>query len=191
MSDEVTARKAALRAHVLSTRAARSAAQRRRAEDAIASHGLSACRGATTVAAYVSLGDEPPTSALIQQLHAGGTDVLLPVIDDDELAWARYTGPDQMAAGRLGIREPLGQRLPRSAVAHADIILVPALAVDRSGNRLGRGGGYYDRALARIQTHVIAVVYDDELLDAIPHEPHDKRVDGVLRPCGVSRSTPS
>jgi 5-formyltetrahydrofolate cyclo-ligase len=71
------------------------------------------------------------------------------------------------------------------------MLLVPALAVDRAGNRLGRGGGYYDRALSGIRAQVVAVIYDDELVDAVPHEPHDRLVDATLRPLGVSRSLPS
>jgi 5-formyltetrahydrofolate cyclo-ligase len=189
--EEVRARKAALRAHVLSARAGHSAAERIRAETAIASHGVAACSGATTIAAYVSFGDEPPTSRLLQQLHAAGTEILLPVIEPDGLVWARYAGPEELVAGRLGVPEPAGERLPPDALAAADMILVPALAVDGAGNRLGRGAGYYDRALTGLAAQVVAVVYDDELVDAVPHEPHDRVVDAVLRPGGVSRSRPS
>jgi 5-formyltetrahydrofolate cyclo-ligase len=71
------------------------------------------------------------------------------------------------------------------------MVLVPALAVDRAGNRLGRGAGYYDRALTKTRAQVVAVIYDDELVDAVPHEPHDRLVDAALRPSGVSRSNPS
>lgn len=190
MTEEVRARKAALRAHVRSTRAARGAAERSQAAAAIASHGVTTCDGAATVAAYVSVGDEPPTSALLQQLHAAGTEVLLPVIEEDGLVWARYAGAERLAAGRLGIPEPVGQRLPPDVLAGADLVLVPALAVDRTGNRLGRGAGYYDRALRGLGAPVMAVVYDDELIDAVPHEPHDRPVDATLRPSGVSRSNP-
>jgi 5-formyltetrahydrofolate cyclo-ligase len=191
VTEGVRARKAALRAHVLSKRAGRSAGERNHADAAIAVHGVAACSGATTVAAYVSVGDEPPTAHLLQQLHTAGTEVLLPIVEPDGLLWARYAGPEEMVAGRLGIPEPIGPRLPPSAPAGADLVFVPALAVDRSGNRLGRGGGYYDRALTGIRVQVVAVIYDDELVDAVPYEAHDQPVNATLRPQGVSRSRPS
>jgi 5-formyltetrahydrofolate cyclo-ligase len=65
-------------------------------------------------------------------------------------------------------------------------VLVPALAVDRSGRRLGRGGGSFDRALCRVdRSRTLALVYDDEVLDEIPAEPHDCRVGGILTPSGL------
>jgi 5-formyltetrahydrofolate cyclo-ligase len=74
-------------------------------------------------------------------------------------------------------------------LAAASVVVVPALSVDRDGNRLGRGRGYYDRALSDIKAPVVAVVYDDELIDVVPAEPHDRRVDAVLRPRGLTSSS--
>jgi 5-formyltetrahydrofolate cyclo-ligase len=76
--------------------------------------------------------------------------------------------------------EPSGPRLGPAAVADAHLVVVPALAVDRTGTRLGRGGGSYDRALARVRAPSVALLYAGELVDALPAEPHDRRVSGVL-----------
>jgi 5-formyltetrahydrofolate cyclo-ligase len=115
-----------------------------------------------------------------------GARVLLPVVSPEgvELAWAVDTG--RLAPGRFGLLEPVGPRLGPTAIGTADIVIVPALAVSRDGVRLGRGGGYYDRALghARPEAVVVALVFDDELLDEVPAEPHDRRVDAVLTPSG-------
>lgn len=159
------------------------------AEEAIAAHGLAAWRDLQTVAAYLSFGTEPPTVALLDQLTSHDVRILLPVIDGDRLDWAVYAGTDSVAVGPLGIREPAGERLGVGALASADVVVVPALAVDAHGNRLGRGRGYYDRALAEVSATVVAVIYDEELIDDVPTETHDRRVDAILRPAGLSRSS--
>jgi 5-formyltetrahydrofolate cyclo-ligase len=110
--------------------------------------------------------------------------VLLPVVPDEPgpLDWARYTGRDGLAAGPLGLREPTGERLGVDAVTKARLVLVPALAADRAGRRLGRGGGYYDRTLPLTAADVplVVVLNDEELVDALPVEPHDRRVTAAL-----------
>lgn len=186
VTGDTSARKAAMRGDVLAARANRSASDRSQSAAAIAAHGLSAWRGAATVAAYVGFGQEPPTRQLLEGLRAGGTEILLPVIDDSTLDWAIYAGRTALSPGQLGILEPTGRRLGPAALARATVVVVPALAVDRMGHRLGRGQGYYDRALAEVRSPVVAVVYDEELIDAVPHEPHDRLVDAVLRPMGLT-----
>jgi 5-formyltetrahydrofolate cyclo-ligase len=112
--------------------------------------------------------------------------VLLPVLQPDgALDWARYTG--ELTDGPRGLREPTGPRLGQAAVAGADAVVVPAVAVDRRGVRLGRGGGSYDRALARVApgVSVTALLYDGELVDLLPAEPHDRHVGAVVTPGGV------
>jgi 5-formyltetrahydrofolate cyclo-ligase len=121
---------------------------------------------------------------LLDALRAAGVRVLLPVITGERLDWATYDGEGGLAAGPLGLLEPTGQRLGSDALSAADVILVPALAVDRSGGRLGRGRGYYDRALAAVSVPVIAVVFDDDVIDDVAIEAHDRRVDGRLTPSG-------
>ena len=106
---------------------------------------------ARTVAAYVSVGREPGTRALLDALRARGVRVLLPVLlPDNDLDWAAYEGPDALARAGRGLLEPAGPRLGPDAVTGADAVLLPGLAVDGGGMRLGRGGGSYDRVLARL-----------------------------------------
>lgn len=140
---------------------------------------------AGTIAAYYSVGAEPDTHALIFALWKRGSYVVLPVLlPDGELDWASYEGPDSLAPGPHGLLQPTEPVRGPGTVARADVVLVPALAVDERGYRLGRGGGSYDRALALVggQVPTIALLYDDELLPTVPAEPHDQRVRLVARP---------
>lgn len=146
---------------------------------------------AGTVAAYWSIGTEPDTHGLLFGLWKRGSYVLLPVLlPDGDLDWASYEGPDSLRPGPRGLLEPAEPARGVGAVCSADLVLVPALAVDQSGLRLGRGGGSYDRALARVgeQIPTVALLYDPELLDRVPGGPHDQRVRMVARPsAGVTR----
>jgi 5-formyltetrahydrofolate cyclo-ligase len=148
---------------------------------------------AGTVAAYYSAGTEPDTHGLLFALWKRGTYVLLPVLrPDGELDWASFEGPDSLVPGPHGLLEPGESRRGVDAVRRADVILVPALAADRAGNRLGRGGGSYDRALARVGPliPVIALLYDEELLGRVPAEPHDTPVRAVVRPAAGLTALP-
>lgn len=139
-----------------------------------------------TVCAYWPVGAEPGSSALLDGLVRRGCRVLLPVVRPvGPLDWAGYTGPESLQAGRLGLREPIGPRLGCAAIATAVLVLVPALAVDCRGTRLGRGGGHYDRTLplAVTGTPLVAIVRDDEVLTvALPRQAHDVGVSAVLTP---------
>jgi 5-formyltetrahydrofolate cyclo-ligase len=140
---------------------------------------------AGTVAAYYSVGSEPDTRGLVFALWKRGSYVVLPVLlPDGDLDWASYEGPESLAPGPRGLLQPVEPVRGPGTVAHADVVLVPALAVDGRGNRLGRGGGSFDRALARVGAMVptIALVYDAELVDELPAEPHDRPVRAVARP---------
>jgi 5-formyltetrahydrofolate cyclo-ligase len=140
---------------------------------------------AGTVAAYYSVGAEPDTRGLVYALWKRGTYVLLPLLlPDGDLDWASYEGPDSLVPGPRGLAEPGEPPRGPEVVARADVVLAPALAVDHAGNRLGRGGGSYDRALARVSPliPVIALLYDDELLGHVPAEPHDTPVRAAVRP---------
>jgi len=146
---------------------------------------------AGTVAAYFSVRTEPETTALIYALWKRGSYVLLPVLRDDyDLDWASYEGPESVAPGPHGLIEPTEPLRGVTAIASADFVIVPALAVARDGHRLGRGGGCYDRALSRIGPAVptIALLYEDELLDSVPFGPHDQPVRAVAQPMrGITR----
>lgn len=140
-----------------------------------------------TVAGYVPVSPEPGGSelpaVLATTLGPGGR-LLLPVLRPDlDLDWAVYSGALVPAGRRL--REPPGPLLGPGAIAAAALVLAPAVAVDRRGVRLGRGGGSYDRALARAGpgAYVVALLHDGELLDAdLPAEPHDRLVSAVITP---------
>lgn len=173
--------------------------------------------GAATIAAYVPVGSEPGPRELARELADAGSEfgaahgvsleegrrrasrwarrrVLLPVLlPDNDLDWALYEGegPDSLAPAGRGLREPVGRRLGPDAVRDADVVVVPGLAVDHRGMRLGRGGGSYDRALARVPASAVTIVllYDDEVVDVVPAEPHDRPVDIAVTPAAVYRFT--
>ena len=100
-----------------------------------------------------------------------------------------YDGPESLARARRGLLEPTGPRLGLEAVATADVVLTPGLAVDRTGMRLGQGGGCYDRALGRVPvgTFMCTLLYDGELLDEVPTDAHDRPVTAVVTPSGLTR----
>ena len=184
---EVHQAKAVLRKLLLAARSGLPADQRRDAGRLIrdALLDLPALQMAGTVAAYYSVGAEPDTRGLVYALWKRGTYVLLPLLrPDGDLDWASYEGPDSLVPGPRGLREPGEPARGIEAVTRADVVLAPALAVDHVGNRLGRGGGSYDRALARVGPliPVIALLYDAELLGHVPAESHDTPVRAVVRP---------
>ncbi|MEW2620716.1 5-formyltetrahydrofolate cyclo-ligase [Streptomyces sp. NPDC048106] len=153
--------------------------------------------GARTVAAYVSVGSEPGTGALLDALRARGARVLLPaLLPDNDLDWGEYTGPASLAqvrhSGKMELFEPSGAKLGPDAVTGADVVLLPGLAVDARGLRLGRGGGSYDRVLARLERagarpRLVVLLYDTEVVARVPAEEHDRPVHAVVTPSGVRR----
>ncbi|CAM5742349.1 hypothetical protein [Streptomyces afghaniensis 772] [Streptomyces afghaniensis] len=155
---------------------------------------------AGTVAAYVSVGSEPGTLALLDALRARGVRVLLPaLLPDNDLDWGVYEGEGSLArvqhGGRMALFEPAGERLGPDAVTTADAVLLPGLAVDARGMRLGRGGGSYDRVLARLERAgarpaLVVLLYDSEVVEHVPEEPHDRPVHAVVTPSGVRRFGP-
>jgi 5-formyltetrahydrofolate cyclo-ligase len=185
--------KAALRRQLLAGRRQISPEQRAAAgrgiRDAVLS--LPQTQMAGTVAAYYSVGTEPDSHALVYGLWKRGSYVLLPLLrPDGDLDWASYEGPDSLRPGPRGLTEPAEPPRGVTAITSADLVLVPALAVDRAGLRLGRGGGSYDRALARVgdQVPTVALLYDRELLDEVPAGPDDRPVRLVARPAtGITR----
>ena len=192
-SGGVAAEKAALRRRLLAGRARLSPDQRAAAARALrdAVLELPQVQMAGTIAAYYSLSSEPDTHGLVYALWKRGGYVLLPLLRPDaDLDWASYEGPDSLRPGPRGLAEPGEPARGMDAVTRADLVLVPALAVDRGGVRLGRGGGSYDRALARVAPGIptIALLYDGELLDEVPADDHDQRVRLVARPsAGITR----
>jgi len=194
-SGGVAGEKAALRRRLLADRARLGPGQRAAAARALrdAILELPQAQMAGTIAVYYSLASEPGTHGLVYALWKRGGYVLLPLLRPDaDLDWASYEGPDSLRPGPRGLTEPSEPPRGPDAVARADLVLVPALAVDRSGVRLGRGGGSYDRALARVGPGIptIALLYDGELLDEVPAAAHDQRVRLVARPSTGITSLP-
>ena len=150
--------------------------------------------GPTRLSCYLSTRDEPPTRAFLEWAAGRGIEVLLPVSRDDGLLdWAPLpvSGADALdeLLDAAGMPVPDAELLSPLAINDAGLILVPAAAVDRSGLRMGWGRGYFDKTLGSMDRRppVFAVVFDDELVDALPSEPHDERVDGVVTPSGTVR----
>jgi len=169
--------KARLRREVLAARRSRSPEQRAADAESLALHvlDLPELQEPTTAAAYASFGSEPGTGPLLAGLARRGSQVLLPVLlVDRDLDW---TGPDDDV--RLGV----------GAVARARVVVCPGLAADPSGARLGRGGGSYDRALARCGADTVRVLllHDDELVESVPTATHDQRVHIVVTPSRIMR----
>jgi 5-formyltetrahydrofolate cyclo-ligase len=191
--DEV---KLALRATIRRQRQQR--AERRLAEHAEALRDrvleLDAIGTAKCVSVYASRPHEPGTLPLIEALHERGIRVLIPMLGDGlQRGWGVYGGAADLierAPGRPP--EPSTEFLPADVLLEADVVIVPALAVDSSGTRLGQGGGWYDRALVDVREEVpiIALTFAGEVRDAglepLPREPHDVRVHGVITPEGYT-----
>ncbi|MEU2514348.1 5-formyltetrahydrofolate cyclo-ligase [Streptomyces syringium] len=187
--------KAELRQALLAVRAGLTSDDVKVAEDALGRRALELpeLARARTVAAYVSVGREPGTRALLEALRARGVRVLLPVLlSDNDLDWGLYRGAAHLVRASRGLLEPDGERLGPDAVTGADTVLLPGLAVDGRGMRLGRGGGSYDRVLARLERAGatparVVLLYDDEVVARVPEEPHDHPVHAVVTPGGVRR----
>ncbi|MFH8840790.1 5-formyltetrahydrofolate cyclo-ligase [Streptomyces sp. NPDC017868] len=190
--------KTALRSRLLAARAALTPETLADTAESLARRGmeLAELAGADTVAAYVSVGREPGTRALLDALHARGVRVLLPVLlPDNDLDWSAYEGAGRLAKAGRGLLEPVGPRLGPEAVCAAGAVLLPGLAVDGRGMRLGRGGGSYDRVLARlaragVDPALVVLLYANEVVARVPEEPHDHPVHAVVTPEGVTRFRP-
>lgn len=193
MSDvaRVAARKQSLRQELLAVRRARSQLDRVTARTAIAEHLRPRLLQCSVVCAYLPLATEPLLPALLDELSAAGVRVLVPMVAADApLDWTAY--PTPFTTGPSGVAEPIGPPLGSGALTSADVILVPALAVDSAGHRLGRGGGHYDRSLALLRvdgrepatgrTELVAVLFDGEVLPTVPFDDHDVAVQAVVTP---------
>ncbi len=186
---EIEDAKALIRAEIRAHRGSRSPKRALDAGVAIAGHLEGLLEGVHVVAAFASQPSEPDMSPVHVALHKAGCEIRLPQLGPGlTRAWARYTPGDpltEQAPGRPPA--PLGPTLEEGTLADADLVLAPALAVDTQGNRLGQGGGWYDRALAhkRPGVPVYAVVFSDEFTERLlPTADHDHPIDGVITPEG-------
>ena len=130
--------------------------------------------GVKTVASYHPLPSEPDTAQFNREFAISGN-LLLPRIVGDDIEFAY----GDLVPGALGISEPTGERFPIDAI---ELILVPALAIDSEGNRLGKGRGYYDRVLKTSVATAVGVVFDGELVEELEVEEHDVRMQFAITP---------
>ena len=178
--DAIELQKRELRAELKSRRAARDYDPEVASALCVQMAELCLSNGATEIACYLAFGTEPDTELFIDWAIQNEIGVLLPVSNQDgSLSWVKFEG--ETAPGIFGFPEPVGQP---GDLASADLIFIPALAVDSKGQRLGKGKGYYDRALAALEkvAPVVAVVYEDEVLETVPTEGHDHPVDAAVTP---------
>jgi 5-formyltetrahydrofolate cyclo-ligase len=142
-------------------------------------------RRASHVLFYASMGSEVPTWGFIEAARKGGKVVVLPRIGGDELTLHAWDGVKPLAQHSLGILEPEAA-FPGVGASRIDVVLVPGLAFDRSGHRLGYGGGFYDRLLRRLHRGWrVGIAYEFQLVDRLPSEPHDERLDAIVTAGGV------
>lgn len=189
MSDDVANRKRALRAELRERRRIMTSSERERATEQFTLHltELTEKVGARSIAAYLPTPDEPNIRPWLNWAHETGHRVLFPVSRDDGLLdWVVGDGETEQQ-GTFGMPEAVGEVLGPIAINDVDLIIVPAASVDQKGMRMGWGRGYYDRMLGSMEQcpPVYAVVYDNELIDAVPTEVHDKPVNGVVTPSGI------
>lgn len=188
--------KTALRDQLLTARNRRPLVERSDAARAIARRLTEApeVRRAATVAAYVAVGSEPGTAPLLHALVAAGKRVVLPVLlPSMDLDWAAYASDQDLAPATRGLLEPVTPLLGPDSIGTADVVLVPGLACSLRGERLGRGGGSYDRALARVPvgTFTCVLLHDEEVGVEVPVEDHDRPVTAAASPSGITRFAPT
>lgn len=188
---DIAERKGALRASVRAHRAALVPDDRDTASLTLHLAELTRLVGATTVTCFLPTPTEPDTRPYVRWAREHGVRVLLPIPRPDGLLdWSLDDGAAPVR-GSLGVPEPLGARLGTGAVEAAELMIVPAAAVDRTGVRLGWGRGYFDKTLADMGKcpPVYAVVFPLEIVDEVPREPHDHPVDGAVTAAGIVRFT--
>ncbi|MDO4791520.1 MAG: 5-formyltetrahydrofolate cyclo-ligase [Buchananella hordeovulneris] len=180
--------KQAMRKQIRSNRLSRNRKDLQEDCAAITQRILEVCEGAKNVCIYVSVEGEPSTLEALEELRLQGVRVLVPVLGPAlARTWGIYQGPEDLQLRNPGRPpEPSGDVLPAQALEECDVIITPALSVDTAGNRLGQGGGWYDRVLqhAKPSARVYALVFNDEVAPAgeLPTEEHDKPVHAIITP---------
>jgi len=186
MSDEVGEAKRALRPALMAVRRAippetREAAGRAAARELLS---LPALRAAGRVALYAALADELPTRPAFEALAALSCRRLLPRIVGDTLEFAAVDAWSELVPGSYGVLAPPPAALAEALTA-ADVVLVPGVAFGPAGERLGRGGGYYDRALAQAGPLRVGFAYQSQLVERVPVDSHDRPMDAIVTEQGV------
>jgi 5-formyltetrahydrofolate cyclo-ligase len=185
MTEFVSEAKARLRTQVLTNRSGQLALE---TSNQIGAQLLKLCSQleAKSVGIYLSFGSEPVTDAFVVAAKAAGISLSAPRTGpDSSMEFARLEGPTK--SSELGFLQPIGEIVEPEEL---DLIIAPALSVDNFGNRLGRGGGFFDRYLEQFDGPVAGVVYDSELVPQLPSEAHDKPVHYVVTPTRIQTLSP-
>jgi len=141
----------------------------------------SACwQEASTLLLYYPLKDEVDVRPLITEAFNGGKQVLLPVCKEDDLELRLYEGEPSLSVGAFGIMEPTGPLFAIEDYPEIQLALIPGMAFDKAGHRLGRGKGYYDRLLLRLSAKLTGICFPFQLLDEVPTDVHDVAVGEVV-----------
>jgi 5-formyltetrahydrofolate cyclo-ligase len=190
-SHRLKQRKRTLRRAVIERRDALDPADRAERSERIAEHvlGLPELRGARTVMAFWSFGSEVETARLLEGLHAAGTRVVLPRVEGDHVVAIVYEPGDEVTATSFGAMEPTGAEVVEPG--DVDAVIVPGVAFDRSGHRVGYGGGFYDRFLPRTRAGVpsIAIAFAEQIVDEpVPRGAFDLPVDLIVTEHEVIRA---
>jgi 5-formyltetrahydrofolate cyclo-ligase len=189
MSGDVTHQKRALRAELREHRRNMTAQERETTTVGVSRRLTELAEGlkVRSISAYLPTREEPNIRPFLNWAEAAGIRILFPVSRDDGLLdWTVGDGETE-TEGLFGMPEPVGQLLGPIAINDVDLIVVPAATVDRSGMRMGWGRGYFDRTLGSMEKcpPVYAVIFDTELVDTVPSEVHDRRVNGVVTPSEI------
>lgn len=178
------------RARTAASRAGRTASELQAAGAALAAHDWTSIAPGDTVTCYLAMAGEPPTSGVIAEIEARGSRVALPIMGPHRsLSWGWHA--DDVARNGYGVLQPPADTT--FVLSQVDAIILPAQRVGRDGTRLGRGAGYYDRALENVPPRSrggplrIALVFDDEVDDSVPHDPWDQPVDVIVTPTMILR----
>jgi 5-formyltetrahydrofolate cyclo-ligase len=191
MTADVSLQKRALRAELRERRRTRTSTERASDAEKLTAQleSLTDSLGVTYLAAYLSTPNEPPTRDFLSWACKRGIRVILPISRADGLLdWAPYDASEE-SEDITGMPVPTSELLNPMTINDVGLILVPAATVDASGMRMGWGQGYFDKTLGSMEKcpPVYAVIFDDELVDTVPSEVHDKRVNGVVTPSGIVR----
>ncbi len=191
LSDNTKSEKKELRATMKRVRASAVARHGTAAATRIAAEGIgfAGIIAPAWVSGFLPIGEELDPAPLLHRLVGEGYGLCLPVMEAKgaPLIFRAWQPGDPLEEVMWGIREPL----PSAVIVEPDVLLSPLLAFDRNGYRLGYGGGFYDRTLAKLRSLkpvvAIGLAFDEQMVDAVPHADYDERVDWVLTPSGPLR----
>lgn len=130
---------------------------------------------------YIGFGSEINTKILIEDALEDGKEVCVPKVIKKDMVFIKINSLENLVTSSYGILEPVGDK-NNFNVDNLGLIIMPGLAFDKQGNRLGYGGGYYDKFLSnnKINVKKIALAYDFQILDKVPSEEHDIKVDSII-----------